>query len=163
LGVSPAIKPIRGQMVLFKTPRPLLSRIINEGSRYLVPRSDGRLLAGSTEEDVGYDRSNTDAGVAGLVNFAIGLVPQLADAEVERTWAGLRPCTADGLPYLGRLPNYENAYLAAGHFRGGLQLSTGTARVMSQLMQGQATDINLTMFAIERAHVSNNQQKRGHH
>lgn len=158
LGVSPAIKPIRGQMVLFKTPQPLLSRIINEGSRYLVPRSDGRLLAGSTEEDVGYDRSNTDEAVAGLIDFAIGLVPQLAAAEVERTWAGLRPCTADGLPYLGRLPNYENAFLAAGHFRGGLQLSTGTARVMSQLMQGQETDVDLATFAIERAHVDHEQK-----
>jgi glycine oxidase len=154
LDVAPAIKPIRGQMVLFKTPRPLLHRIINEGSRYLVPRSDGRMLAGSTEEDVGYDRSNTDEAIADLIDFAIGLVPQLADAQVERQWAGLRPCSADGLPYLGRVPRYENAFLAAGHFRGGLQLSPGTARVMSQLIRGDETEIDLSAFSLEREPTS---------
>ncbi len=91
LGITPAIKPIRGQIVLFRTAAKLLSRIVNEGSRYLVPRDDGRLLAGSTEEDVGFDRSTTAGAIAGLLGFAIGLAPQLATATVERTWAGLRP------------------------------------------------------------------------
>ncbi len=150
LGVNPAIKPIRGQIVLFRTASRLLSRIVNEGSRYLVPRDDGRLLAGSTEEDVGYDRSTTAGAVAGLLEFAIGLVPQLAEATVERTWAGLRPSTADGLPYLGRVPKIDNAFIAAGHFRGGLQLSTGTAVVMSQLMQDREPEVDLASFRVDR-------------
>jgi glycine oxidase len=150
LGASPAIKPIRGQMLLLSQLRPAVHRIVNAGRGYLVPRADGRLLVGSTEEDVGFDRGTTAGAVSALLQFALGLVPELASAPVERTWAGLRPATRDGLPYLGRMPGLENAFLAAGHFRSGLQLSTGTARVMSQLMRGQRAEIDLTMFRLDR-------------
>jgi glycine oxidase len=150
LGASPAIKPIRGQMVLLSLLHPAVNRIVNEGSRYLVPRADGRLLVGSTEEDVGFDRSTTAGAVAGLLQFALNLVPDLATAQVERTWAGLRPATRDGAPYLGRVPGLENAFIAAGHFRSGLQLSTGTALVMSQLIRGQRPEVDLTMFRVDR-------------
>jgi glycine oxidase len=150
LDVSLAIRPIRGQMVLLSAAGPTLAHIVNEGSRYLVPRGDGRVLAGSTEEDVGFDRSTTAGGVSGLLDFALGLVPALAEAKVERSWAGLRPATADDRPYLGRVPTIDNAFVAAGHFRSGLQLSTATAVVMSQLMRGEATDVDLTAFRVER-------------
>jgi glycine oxidase len=150
LGVTPRIKPIRGQMVLLSTARPVLSRIINEGRRYLVPRVDGRLLVGSTEDDVGFDRGTTAAGVAGLLDFALSLVGDLDSATIERTWAGLRPATSDGLPYLGALPGVDNAFVAAGHFRSGLQLSTGTAVVMSQLIRGEQPQIDLSMFRLDR-------------
>ena len=150
LGVAPHIKPIRGQMVLLSTARPVLSRIINEGSRYLVPRVDGRLLVGSTEDDVGFDRGTTAAGVAGLLDFALSLVGDLDSATIERTWAGLRPATSDGRPYLGALPGVENAFVAAGHFRSGLQLSTGTAVVISQLIRGEQPQIDLSMFRLDR-------------
>ncbi len=153
LGTAPRIKPIRGQMVLLSTARPLVSRIINEGSRYLVPRSDGRLLVGSTEEDVGFDRSTTAGAIGGLLQFALSLVKELEGAQVERSWAGLRPSTSDGLPYLGAVPGLENAFVAAGHFRGGLQLSTGTAVVMSQLIRGQTPHIDLTSLALDRHNV----------
>ena len=87
LSVAPAIKPIRGQIVLLSTARKILSRIVNEGSRYLVPRCDGRLLIGSTEEDVGFDRGTTAGAVAELLQFAIGLVPELE----TRKWSGTGP------------------------------------------------------------------------
>ena len=150
LGVAPRIKPIRGQMVLLSTPRPLVSHIINEGSRYLVPRADGRLLVGSTEEDVGFDRSTSAGAIAGLLQFALSLVNKLEGAQVERSWAGLRPSTGDGLPYLGVVPGLENAFVAAGHFRGGLQLSTGTAVVMGQLIRGQTPQIDLATLGLDR-------------
>jgi len=139
---------------LLSTVRPILTRIINEGSRYLVPRADGRLLVGSTEEDVGFDRGTTAAGVAGLLDFALSLVGELDSAAIEQTWAGLRPATSDGLPYLGAVPGLENAYVAAGHFRSGLQLSTGTAVVMSQLIRGQQPQIDLSMFRADRDSLS---------
>ncbi|MGD9721757.1 MAG: glycine oxidase ThiO [Pirellulales bacterium] len=151
LGASPAIKPIRGQMLLFQASQPVLARIVNEGSRYLVPRGDGRVLAGSTEEDVGFDRSTTSGATSALLGFALALVPDLAAATLERTWAGLRPATADGLPYLGPVPDLANVWMAAGHFRGGLQLSTGTALVMGQLLRGLAPQIDLGRFRIDRA------------
>jgi glycine oxidase len=150
LGIEPAIRPIRGQIVLVNASRPTIDRIINEGPRYLVPRGDGRVLVGSTEEDVGFDRGTTAGAVAELLEFALGLVPRLADAAIERSWAGLRPATQDGLPYLGRVPGLENAFVAAGHFRGGLQLSTGTAVVMSQLMDGRRTEVDLENFRLDR-------------
>lgn len=150
LGCALAIKPIRGQMALLATPKQILTRIVNEGSRYLVPRPDGRILAGSTEEDAGFDRSTTAGGVEGLLAFALGLVPDLAGAQLERSWAGLRPSTSDGAPYLGPVPGLSNAFVAAGHFRSGLQLSAGTAVVIGQLMRGETPRIDLSPFRLDR-------------
>ncbi|HEV3022745.1 MAG TPA: glycine oxidase ThiO [Pirellulales bacterium] len=150
LGVSVNMKPVRGQMVLLCEPRPLLRRIVNDGPRYLVPRGDGRVLVGSTEEDAGFDKRTTAEAVSGLLDFAVGTVPRLKAAQFERCWAGLRPATLDGLPYLGPIPGLDNAYVAAGHFRSGLQLSPGTAQVMNQLIQGVTTTIDLRPFRVER-------------
>src|SRR5690606_38020854 len=101
LGVSLEIRPVRGQIVLLSLPAPAFSRIINEGKRYLVPRPDGRVLIGSTEEDAGFDRQPTAGGIAELLRLGQSLVPALTAATLERSWAGLRPGTQDGLPYLG--------------------------------------------------------------
>lgn len=150
LGIQAALKPIRGQIALLSADRPLLRSIVNEGSRYLVPRPDGRILVGSTEEDAGFEKLTTAGGIGGLLEFALSLAPGLKGAQLERCWAGLRPCTLDGRPYLGRLPGLENAYLAAGHFRSGLQLSTGTAAVMSRLMRGLDPQLDLTSFRVDR-------------
>jgi len=145
-----AVRPIRGQIALLSLPRPLLGRIINEGPRYLVPRADGRILVGSTEEDVGFDRGTTAGALQGLLQFAFSLAPSRQGATLERSWAGLRPATADGLPYLGRLAAWDNAFIAAGHFRGGLQLSTGTARLVGQLIRGERPQIDLARWSVDR-------------
>ncbi len=150
LGVAVSVLPIRGQMVLFRCERPPIARIVNEGPRYLVPRDDGRLLAGSTEEEVGFDKRTTEVGLADLTAFARKLVPALAGAQIERTWAGLRPGSFDGLPYMGRLPGLANACVAAGHFRAGLYLSPAVAVVMSQLLRGEVPQIDLTPFGVLR-------------
>lgn len=150
LGVQLALQPIRGQIVLLALPKRPLERIINEGPRYLVPRADGRVLIGATEEDAGFDKRNTAEGVAGLLSLATGLAPCLADATIERTWAGLRPHTADGLPYLGPVPGLENAYVAAGHFRSGLTLSTGTAQLLAQHLCGEQPGLALEPFRLDR-------------
>jgi glycine oxidase len=158
VGIGAGILPIRGQMVLFRcTAKPAdsvavppISRIVNIGSRYLVPRDDGYLLAGSTEEEVGFDKRTTDEAIADLTAFARELVPSLRDATIERTWAGLRPGSFDGLPYIGPLPGLSNAFVAAGHFRTGLYLSPATAIVMGQLMRGEQPQINLSPFRVGR-------------
>jgi len=162
LGLDVNVKPVRGQMVLLRTGQPVLSHVVNEGPRYLVPRSDGRLLAGSTEEDAGFDRRTTARGVAGLIDLATSLVPGLADAEIERTWAGLRPATEDGLPYLGAMPRTSNGFIAAGHFRSGLTLSTGTALVMAQLICDEEPDIELGVFSPSR-HTRTAELQASHH
>jgi glycine oxidase len=150
LGVRTALRPIRGQMVLLACIAPPFERVVNHGRRYLVPRDDGRLLVGSTEEDAGFDKQTTAEGVGGLLQFALELAPTLAVAHVERTWAGLRPETPDGRPYIGRVPGLENAFVAAGHFRRGLQLSPATAVVLGQLIRGQQPRISLDTFGVDR-------------
>jgi len=150
LGIHASLKPIRGQIALLNAPRPLLRSIVNEGPRYLVPRPEGRILVGSTEEDAGFEKCTTAAGIAGLLDFALSLAPGLKGAQLEQCWAGLRPSTLDGRPYLGKIPGIDNGYVAAGHFRSGLQLSAGTAAVMSRLMRGLDPQLDLTPFRVDR-------------
>ncbi len=149
-GTPLRIKPVRGQIVLLSSIRPVLRHVVNCGGRYLVPRPDGFTLIGSTEEDAGFDKRTTASAAEELLHFARQWVPALGSAAVERCWAGLRPGTQDGLPYLGPLPALANAFVAAGHFRSGLLLSTGTARVMAQLLRGEAPSIDLTPFGPDR-------------
>ncbi|MFV0446514.1 MAG: glycine oxidase ThiO [Planctomycetaceae bacterium] len=130
------IEPVRGQILLLRTETPLLHRVVECGNRYLVPREDGRLLIGSTEERVGYEKQTTTAGIAGLFNLAVGLVPDLASAKRELEWAGLRPHARGGLPYIGAVPDCQGLYLAAGHFRAGLHLSPLTAERMHKAILG---------------------------
>ena len=151
LGIRTGVHPVRGQIVLFRPSQPLLRRIVNIDKQYLVPREDGRILAGSTEEpEAGFEKRTTEAGINGLIRFATELVPALASAPIEKTWAGLRPGSMDGLPYLGRLPGFENAYVAAGHFRAGIQLSPATARVMCELLTDRIPSIPLDDFRVNR-------------
>jgi glycine oxidase len=150
LGMSLGILPIRGQMLLFRAAQPLLAPILNDGPRYIVPRDDGRILVGSTEEDAGFDKRTTEAGLAELLAFAQEVLPSLRDTPLERSWAGLRPGVYDGMPYLGRLPQFANAFVAAGHFRSGLYLSTGTAHLMAELIDGGTPPISLEPFRPSR-------------
>jgi glycine oxidase len=151
LGTNLPIKPIRGQIVLLDCGRPILKRIINLGRRYFVPRDDGRVLIGSTEEDVGFDRHTTAEAIRELLDLATRLSPALKSATVERFWSGFRPSSATESPYLGRLPKLSNAYIAAGHYRHGLWLSTGTAVVMSRLIRGESPGVDLSPFRAEIA------------
>lgn len=150
LAIPTGVMPVRGQMVMFKSPSRLFKHILNEGPRYLVPRDDGRVLVGSSEEEVGFDTRTTDEVVRELIELGQQLVPALRDASVERTWAGLRPGSFDGFPYLGQVPGLANSWVAAGHFRSGLYLSPATAVVMSRLICGAASPIDLTPFRVGR-------------
>lgn len=146
VGCRLPIVPVRGQIVLYHTERPLISHVIEVGKRYLVPRQDGRLLVGSTEEHAGFEKKTTQKGIAGLKQFAESLLPALKAATVEKSWAGLRPRSLSGAPFIGQVPGLENAFVAAGHFRAGLQTSPATAVVMRQLVCCQETDLDLTPF-----------------
>lgn len=149
-GVSLPIRPVRGQMVQLRSPLPLLSCVIEAGRRYLVPRTDGLILAGSTEEDSGFQKGNTPEGVAGLIEFACELVPELRHQELVRCWSGLRPGSADDLPLLGLVPGFRNLFVAAGHFRAGLQMSPGTARIMSAVLRQEAPPISMEGLEVSR-------------
>lgn len=144
------LKPIRGQIVQLSAQPLPFTHVLLVGARYLVPRTDGRILIGSTEEDVGFEKRNTASGVSELIRFALDLVPSLKDATIERFWAGLRPGTPDGLPFLGRVPDTENLFIAAGHFRSGLQMSPGTALLMREVMLGEELSIPLDGLSCDR-------------
>lgn len=150
LGSRATVRPMRGQIVLLAMPGLSLSHVVNVGLRYLVPRGDGRVLVGSTEEIVGFDKRTTASGVGGLIEFACEVAPVLGAATIERAWAGLRPQSADGLPYLGRVGQVENLFVATGHFRAGLQLSPITALVVSQLVMGRKPALDLAPYSADR-------------
>ena len=142
--------PIRGQMLLYKLQQRIFQPIIAEGSRYLVPRADGHVLVGSTLEEAGFDGRNTQPVVERLRAFAEGLFSELNDETFLKSWAGLRPATADGMPYLGALADHPQVFIATGHFRWGIQQSTGTAVLISDLIQGKQPEIDMRLFSPNR-------------
>jgi glycine oxidase len=141
IGIRLEIEPLKGQIVLLQAiPMPFRS-VIQVGREYLVPRADGRILIGSTEERTGFDKRNTVQAIGDLVNFAQRVVPELKSARFEKCWAGLRPYSGSGKPHLGRLPQYGNACVAAGHFRHGLHLSPITALLVRQVLLKQPVQL----------------------
>ncbi|MES2792602.1 MAG: glycine oxidase ThiO [Planctomycetota bacterium] len=142
------VRPVRGQIALLSAVPLPFKHVLNIGPRYLVPRADGRILIGATEEEAGFDKRNTVAGIAGLLQFAQQVVPELAQAKLERTWSGLRPGSPNGNPFLSPLPRHTNGYVAAGHFRNGLQQSVATGELMSELISTGKSSLDLSPFQI---------------
>ncbi len=137
LGLPLPIVPVRGQILeLEGPPAPLHTVLWGEGV-YLVPRRDGSVTVGATEERVGFDCRVTAEGVRGLLAAAIRLVPALADARLLGAWAGLRPDTPDHLPAIGPLPGVQGLLLAVGHYRKGVLLSPATGRLVTDLVLGK--------------------------
>lgn len=150
LAISLPVKPVRGQMAQLRVAQLPFSCVIEQGRRYIVPRADGLILVGSTEEHVGFEKRNTSECVAGLLKFAESLVPELGTAEMVRCWAGLRPGSPDELPFLGAVPQVDNLFVGAGHFRSGLQMSPGTGAVLADLLLDQKPDIDLDGLTVDR-------------
>ncbi|WP_149112595.1 NAD(P)/FAD-dependent oxidoreductase [Limnoglobus roseus] len=151
LNCRPTVRPIRGQILLLKTEAALLRRTLIDDKRYLVPRGDGRILVGSTEEpEAGFEKRTTEVGLANLHAFARTIVPALANAKVEASWAGLRPGSPDGMPFIGRVPGHDNVLAATGHSRAGIQLSLGTAQLVTELIFDRPTCVPKDAFALAR-------------
>ncbi len=128
------VHPVRGQMLLFKgTPR-AIQRMLLEENRYVIPRRDGRILFGSTIEETGFDKSTTASAREELGQLARQRFPVLKDFPIEHHWAGLRPGSPAGIPYIGRHPELDNLYVNAGHFRNGVVLGPASARLVADLM-----------------------------
>lgn len=145
------VAPAKGQMVAFQTWPPPLRHII--GSRYgvLAPRADGRVLAGSTVEEAGFDKRSTAGAVAGILAGAIAVVPALRNSVLEAPWAGLRPrCTVDGRPIIGPDPRWRGLYHATGHFKMGIISAPATAEAVAHHLLGTSCSLDLTPFAPSR-------------
>ncbi len=137
LGRHVPIRPVKGQMLLIRARPGLLSRIVLEPGHYLIPRRDGRVLVGSTMEDAGYDKQTTQAARDELLETAFRLVPALRDYPVERHWAGLRPASPDGVPYIGAHPEVAGLFVNSGQFRNGVVMAPASARLLADLMSGR--------------------------
>lgn len=147
LGLDTKIQPVRGQMLQFDCPESNAWPIIEVGKRYMVPRGDGVLLVGSTEELAGFDATTTAEGREDLMAFAVELVPCLKERVPQKSWAGLRPWSPRGIPFIGRVPGCSNAFINAGHFRWGLQFSPGAAEISTAQITGETLDwISLDTF-----------------
>ena len=125
------IKPIRGQMVWFDCEEKLLERVVYGPGCYLVPRRDGRIIAGSTTENVGFENEVTDAAVAALKNAAFDVLPELQTRKFGGAWSGLRPRSDDELPVIGELDDLSNLTIATGHYRNGILLAPITANIVT--------------------------------
>ncbi len=124
------IKPIRGQMLLFKFDAPPLPHIVLQDDLYLIPRRDGHLLVGSTREDVGFDKSTTEEAHTMLLQRAAALLPALRDMPVIKHWAGLRPGSPGNIPTIGRHPHLANLYINSGHYRYGVTMTPASVEVL---------------------------------
>jgi len=130
------VKPMRGQMISYKdTPVPI-NHVIYSRTGYLVPRSDGRLLAGATVEDVGFDRSTTETARSLLMDMAIEIAPRLQNESISEHWAGFRPYGNSGRPLIGPIPNVDNVFVATGHFRNGILLAPITGKLIADIVTG---------------------------
>lgn len=146
LGLHLPVRPVKGQMLLIHAVPPPVRHIVFSGHSYLVPRADGTIYVGATQEEAGFDRRVTLGAVRSLAEHAAALAPALAGAEVIGMGAGLRPGSADGLPVLGRVPGMDNLILAAGHFRNGVLLSLITGRIVTALVQGRPPALPIDGF-----------------
>lgn len=128
----PKVQPMLGQMVSFHTAKRLFTRVIYSPRGYIVPRKLGKILAGATVEDVGFENETTDSGIEFVCENAFEISPSLENLPIDEKWSGLRPFCADGLPILGKIPDAENLIIATGHFRNGILLAPLTAKILAE-------------------------------
>jgi glycine oxidase len=145
LGLDLKVKPIKGQILLAGGAPDFCRHMILDGESYLIPRADGRILVGSTLEDVGFDKSVVLGTIGDLAQRGAKLMPGLAKLPMVTSWAGLRPATPDRLPYLGKGP-VDGLIVATGHYRNGILLAPITAEIVADLLAGQSSDIDLAPF-----------------
>jgi len=132
-------RPVRGQMVSLRSRSVNIQRVLRSARGYLVPRDDGRLVAGSTTESAGYEKGVTASGIEQILRSVLELAPGLADAAITETWSGLRPDSPDHLPILGPA-DLEGLLIATGHYRNGILLAPVTAMLVREwIMEGRAS------------------------
>jgi glycine oxidase len=139
------VRPAKGQMVSLRSERTKIERVLWSDKIYLVPRNDGRILAGATVEYVGFDKKVTAGALEKIISGAIELAPELASGRVEETWAGLRPDSPDHLPILGPA-DIEGLLVATGHFRSGILLTPITARLIREWVTEQRVSVDWDRF-----------------
>lgn len=147
LGIKLPVVPVKGQMILYKCAEDFLPAMVLAKGRYAIPRRDGHILIGSTLEHARFDKTPTDEALASLKASAVELLPALADAEVVGHWAGLRPGSPEGIPFIGPVPGHEGLWLNCGHYRNGLVLAPASCQLLADLMLGREPIIDPAPYA----------------
>ncbi|WP_341303800.1 glycine oxidase ThiO [Pseudomonas sp. TMP25] len=147
LGIELPVVPVKGQMILYKCAEDLLPAMVLAKGRYAIPRRDGHVLIGSTLEHAGFDKTPTDEALASLQASAIELLPGLAEANVVGHWAGLRPGSPEGIPYIGAVPGHDGLWLNCGHYRNGLVLAPASCQLLADLMLGRKPIVDPAPYA----------------
>lgn len=140
------IEPVRGQMLLYKTPTKLISNIVLKDKTYVIPRNDGHLLCGSTVERVGFNNDITEQANRYLQASAQSLVPLLKEHEPVKQWSALRPGTQRDKPYICKHPTIDGLFLNSGHYRYGIIMSIASARLMTDLVTNTSSSSHITGF-----------------
>ncbi len=146
---QPMVKPVRGVNLNLSPRQGGISSVIHGSWGLLVPRNDGSLIVGATVEEVGFDSRVTAGNIQSILALGTALVPSLSDADLNWALAGLRPGSADAVPTIGPLPEFENVYLASGHFRNGILLCLATGEAIAGMLDGNQQE-HLASFSPSR-------------
>jgi len=149
IGSYAPVSPAKGQMVALRADDVAIERVLWSERVYLVPRNDGRILAGASVEHAGFDKRTTAGGIQRILSAAIDLAPGLADAQVVEMWAGLRPDSPDHLPILGPA-ELDGLLIATAHFRSGILLAPITARLIREWITQQRVSVDWERFSPSR-------------
>ncbi|HHJ35851.1 MAG TPA: glycine oxidase ThiO [Gammaproteobacteria bacterium] len=149
---SVSVIPVKGQMIMYRGEPDRVKRIVLSEGHYIIPRKDGRILAGSTLEKIGFDKTISSSAYDELHQAAIELVPLLDGLAVERQWAGLRPGTERGIPYICKHDDVAGLYIHAGHFRNGIVLGAASAELMADIVLGRKPWCDTAPYAMQAIH-----------
>ena len=144
------VEPIRGQMLCFQAQPQIVQHVIYSSRGYLVPRGDGRLLAGSTSERVGFEKTVTEQGIAAIRSIAIEIAPVVGELPLLDAWAGLRPRAGDDLPVIGTTERVKGLFYATGHFRNGILLAPITGELIAEVIVADVQSTLMKPFSPDR-------------
>jgi len=149
---GPARATGAGQVILYRGEPGVVSRIILSQDRYVIPRRDGRVLVGSTLEETGFDKSTTESARVALAAEARRLIPALEGYDIEYHWAGLRPGSPEGIPYICAHPDMAGLYVNSGHFRNGVVLGLASSRLLADILLGREPIVAPQAYEISPLH-----------
>jgi glycine oxidase len=144
------IEPVRGQMICFNAQPQLCRHVIYSPRGYLIPRHDGRLIAGSTTEYVGFTKQVTAGGTYQILRNALEISPNVANLPLVDSWSGLRPKAPDGLPVLGPCVEIDQLFYATGHYRNGILLAPITGDLIAEAVVNRKIASELEYFGAAR-------------
>ena len=150
LQLSIPVEPVQGQMMLFKTPENWLPTMCMNNVMYLIPRRDGHIVCGSSMDHIGFDKRPNVQTQQNIYKACIEMVPELANFPIVKQWAGLRPSSPTGIPYIGKMPELNNLWANFGHYRNGLCMGPASAQLLRQLMLNQDTRVDAKAYSTER-------------